>query len=111
MTSLSFDTTRNTLLASAKSFIEYSSPTRDAAAEQMLLELVDRLPTPPDYDHIDPSLAQEISTSQRLLGQTSFRLFASNDEPVHLEHTLTAYHEAVRPVVATPTPRCCWKRW
>ena len=106
MASLSFDTTRHTLLAAANSLtdLHYSSTTNDAVAEQLLRELVDRLPTPPDYDHIDPALAQEISTSQRLLGQTSFRLFASNDRPVHLEQALTAYHEAVRTSGRYPDP-------
>lgn len=103
MASYSFEDTRSNLLRKAQTLTENESPRSDLQAQIFLNEAVARLP-PTDGNYIDPQLAHETLTVQRLLGQTSYKIFALNDEPNHLDAAIAAYDEAVRTGGRYPNP-------
>ena len=98
-----YDSSRSKLLASARTLVSYNSPRSNVHSLIYLNEIVHRLPST-NGDRIDLQLAHEASTCQRLLGQTSYDVFQTNDDPEHLNAALAAYQEAVRLSGRYPDP-------
>ena len=102
MSNFYYEASRSELLTTAQTLVSYNSPRSNVQSLVYLNELVHRLPSS-NGDRIDPQLAHEISTAQRLLGQTAYGVFQTTDAPEQLDAALAAYHEAVR-CVRCPDP-------
>ena len=99
----SYEDSRGSLQSTAQSLIEEETPANDVLALKYLIETKNRLPNT-QHQFIDPKLAHEASTIQRLLGQTSYRIYTSTNDPSNLDTAILAYQESVRTCGRSPNP-------